>query len=355
MNRRQAIAMHALHVTRRTGRIVSVIVFVCILAVTANAYTVVMRGGRRVEIPSSFIVTASTLTYEVSRGVQITLNVAAIDIPATEKANNEAPGSLLRRALSDSRPRSDGPVSTEAAPRRTITNRDLEPALHRRRESELAYEQRRKELGLPTVEESRRQAAAQSDLIASELAQTRALASETESYWRARAAALRTETAALDAQLSYVRRQLDEPPFPTTNGSFTTVISAGPFISFGNFGRTRPLNPLVTHRPDIFVAPRSGPQLVGRVGFDGGAMPGQVFRNPLEFPQSPRRGSPLFAPPHVIVYGSANQPYDISYARSQLVTQFNELAAARAGLNARWRELEDEARRAGAPPGWLRP
>ena len=32
-----------------------------------------------------------------------------------------------------------------------------------------------------------------------------------------------------------------------------------------------------------------------------------------------------------------------------------QLNAARAGLSARWRELEDEARRAGAPPGWLRP
>ena len=26
-----------------------------------------------------------------------------------------------------------------------------------------------------------------------------------------------------------------------------------------------------------------------------------------------------------------------------------------AGLNERWRELEDEGRRAGAQPGWLRP
>ena len=41
--------------------------------------------------------------------------------------------------------------------------------------------------------------------------------------------------------------------------------------------------------------------------------------------------------------------------RSALVTRFNELGAARAGLNARWRELEEEARRAGAPPGRLRP
>ena len=220
--------MHALHITRRTvSRIFSVFVFVCILAVMANAYTVVMRGGRRVEIPSSFIVTPSTLTYEVSPGVQITLNVAAIDIPATEKANNEVPGSLLRRASAESRSRAEG-MSTQPAPRRTITNRDLEPSMRRRRESELAYERRRKELGLPTVEESRKQAAAESDRIAGELEQARASEMESESYWRERAAALRTEIASVDAQLSYVRRRLDEPTFPTANGSFTTIVNVAP-------------------------------------------------------------------------------------------------------------------------------
>ena len=53
-----------------------------------------MHGGRRLEIPSQFVVTASTLTYEVSPGVQVTLEMAAIDIPATEKANHEVAGSL---------------------------------------------------------------------------------------------------------------------------------------------------------------------------------------------------------------------------------------------------------------------
>ena len=57
-----------------------------------------MHGGRRVEIPSRFVVTPATLTYEVAEGIQITIPMAAIDIPATEKANHELPGSLLGRA-----------------------------------------------------------------------------------------------------------------------------------------------------------------------------------------------------------------------------------------------------------------
>ena len=346
--------MHALHITRRTvNRIVTVFAFVCILTATANAYTVVMRGGRRVEIPSSFIVTASTLTYEVSPGIQITLNIAAIDIPATEKANNEVPGSLLRRASAEPRSRAEE-MSKQPAARRTITNRDLQSSMRRRRESELAYEQRRKELGLPTVEESRRQAARESDQIARELEQTRASESETENYWRQRAAMLRTEIASVDSQLNYVRRQLDEPTFSTTNGSFTTVVNVAPFRSFGHFGRGPFAGP-ARQRPGIFVASQRGPQPSGRIVIGAGNGRGQVFRNPLVLPRSRPIGSPLLASSNLTVFGASGPFYDYSYERSQLITQFNELAAARAGLSARWRALEDEARRAGAAPGWLRP
>jgi hypothetical protein len=350
--------MHALHATIRTlSRIVSVFVFVCIVTATVNAYTVIMRGGRRIEIPSSFVVTTSTLTYEVSPGFQVTLNLAAIDIPATETANKELPGSLLRRALIESPVRADkeASVTPPSTPlRRTVTNSDLESSRLRRREAELAYERRRKELGLPSVEESRRQAALESDSIATELEQTRATEKESESYWRARANELRTEIAALDAQIRFVRGQLDEPLFSSANGSFANgsfanVTSVVPFVSFGNTGRRGSFSSRAVH-PRVFAAPRNGAQLSGRVTFGGGATRGQPFLNPRRFDRSRQFGSPLFAWPNAIDW----QPYDIS-ERSQLITQFNELGAARAGLSARWRELEDEARRAGAPPGWLRP
>src|SRR5882762_11322079 len=84
--------------TRTASRIVSVSVITLLLGVVANAYTVIMRGGRRIEIPAQFVVTPATLTYKVTEGIQITIPMEAIDIPATEKANNEAPGSLLKRA-----------------------------------------------------------------------------------------------------------------------------------------------------------------------------------------------------------------------------------------------------------------
>lgn len=330
------------------GRVALVFVLVLTFAAAANAYTVVMRDGRRVEIPARFELTKSTLTYEVSTGIQITLQLAAIDIAATEKANNESPGGFLKRLESNS-------VAT-AAPKsatRTITNRDLESTAQRRRASESAYDKRRRELGLPSVEESRRRAAAESEIISAQLQENRAVEAESETYWRTRAAELRTEIAAVDSQLNYYRRQLEESPFPNTTSSYATVITG---IGFGmgsgrvgTFGRNRSFGSVHTPRPGVFVAPAS-PRTIG-------TMPrGQVNRNPFAFPRFPRANSPIpnfgfayYGPPAGVTF-----PWDLN-DRSDLITQFNQLAATRAGLAARWRELEDEARRAGAPPGWLRP
>jgi hypothetical protein len=67
----------------------------------------------------------------------------------------------------------------------------------------------------------------------------------------------------------------------------------------------------------------------------------------------------IFSTPHAFVptglYAASYPFYDSSYDRTILLTRLHELESVRAGLEARWRLLEDEARRAGAPPGWLRP
>jgi hypothetical protein len=326
--------------------------------------------------------------------VQITLLMAAINIPATEKANNEPPGSLMRRAgLAVRGIAAKGETAaTPSAPRtatvrRTITNLDLEPTALRRRQSELAYEDRRKQLGLPSVEESRRQAAAESESIKSELAEQRAADNETEAYWRARATALRTEMATVDAQINWIRARLDEGPSNTWNGwngssggSFTTVVGVAPFGSVrgggggnfrgnvggnfrgnvcGNFGGSTFGGRGGFHagRPNVFVAPNRGPQLAGRVPFGARVTRGQVFSSPGFRAAGTNRvagGVPVFSAGVPAVFGSF-APYDYSYERSDLIVRFNDLAGVRAGLNVRWRELEEEARRAGASPGWLRP
>src|SRR3954452_25117795 len=127
-------------------------VMVVMFAMTASAYTLVLRDGRRIEIPAEFTVNQMTLTYEISPGFSRTLQVSVINIAATERINREVPGSFFNHKVQEV-PVDNQPVQKAA---RTITNSDLTAFRERRVESEQAYEARRKELGLPTVEESRR-------------------------------------------------------------------------------------------------------------------------------------------------------------------------------------------------------
>lgn len=333
-------------------RIASVFIITLLFAVTASAYTIVLYGGRRIEIPSHFVVTAATLTYEAAPRIQITLAMSAIDVAATEKANNETPGSLFRRAPAGARELASRPAASLAT--RTITNRDLETSRRRRLESELAYETRRRQLGLPTLEESRRQAAAIPDLAGTELEQKLIAEKQSEEYWRARASVLRTEMAALDAELSSIRVRLDEMPPGSWIGAPIISRPFAPVISSGSVGGRHSFPGSARHRPVAFGTAHADPQLSGRVRLGDGAPRGQAFLNPGRGPGRRPTGGVF---PATAIYGRIGpigQPFDFSYERSALIIQFNELETARAGISARWRELEDEARRAGAPPGWLR-
>jgi hypothetical protein len=344
-------------IARRTA---SVSIVILLLVLVANAYTVVMLGGRRVEIPSRFVVTPATLTYEVAEGIQITIPMAAIDVAATEKANHELPGSLLARAKSVQPTVSkDGFKKQTASVRRTITNRDLEALRRKRQETDSAYESKRKQLGLPSMAEQRKLAAAELDRVTTELREKRMALQETEDYWRQRATGLRTEMAALDAELNYIRSRLEEGPAGTARvGSIGSIVGFGfrgrrnfGNRSFGGFGG----GPFHGQMPQAQLAPTYGPQIRARVGFGGGATLGQVLVDPGAVHHSRDVGAAFGVLPGVTFFGSPVQGYDFTYERSELITMFNHLAAVRAGLSARFRELEEEARHAGVAPGWLRP
>ena len=145
-------------------RFLFVTVILVVLANVAGAYTLVCRDGHRIEVPAVFEVGKMTVTYELAPGINKTLQLALIDIAATERANLETPGSFFKH--------SPQPVIASPAPpiqraSRTLTNLDLEPFRQRRIASEKGYEKRRIELGLPTIEESsRRQAADAEEMLA---------------------------------------------------------------------------------------------------------------------------------------------------------------------------------------------
>jgi len=213
-----------------------VVVFLALTVSAVNAYTVVMRDGRRVEIPNEFTVTNSTLTYAVGNGFQVTIQLNTVDIAATERANGQQTGSLRQKAA-------EPVVVPVAAPQkragRSITNQDLEVYRKARVENEIAYEKQRKELGLPSAEERRREVA---DIEDRTLEQVRRMREQEEAYWRSRAEAARAEMAASQAQ--FARQRPDEASFAYPFGGYSGVwpfdgvgfgVAGGRFNGFGRF------------------------------------------------------------------------------------------------------------------------
>jgi hypothetical protein len=335
-------------------RLVCAAMLALMLPVAACAYTIVLRSGRRIEIPASFTVTKLTLTYESAPGINITLLMSSIDIQATERANQEPSGALLKRT--ERQAIINMTTTTQARrPRRELTKQDIERARQARAKSEAEYERRRVELGLPSLEEMRRRTEEETKRLSEQARQSRIEESQAESYWRARSTQLRTEIAALDSQIVYVRARLAEIPEYAGVGAYGFVTGVAPVFPLR---QPRVRFPVVTGNPGFMRGNNgAGIQGAGFLAF-GGATQAQLQLNAGLAPRGfGRRGhltQGIISTPGIFL-GAPYTNYDYSYERATLVSRLYELEAARAGLQARWRLLEEEARRAGAQPGWLRP
>ncbi|HEU4870577.1 MAG TPA: hypothetical protein VFT08_07000 [Pyrinomonadaceae bacterium] len=246
--------------------------FLFLMVTVVNAYTIVMRDGRRVEIPNEFTVTNSTLTYHVGRGMQVTVQLNTVDIGATERANGEAQGSFLMRASAPKAGVEPAPQTRRAGAGRSITNGDLEKF----RLTRVENENQRKALGLPSLEERQRETALIEDRT---LEQVRSMRAQEEAYWRSRADALRAEMAANEA-----RQRPDQIPWSFSSSGFPAFgpfdgfgfgVTGGPFNRFGRFRPSpfdgflaTPITPFPTFpfigRRQVFTAPgiRPGPRIV---------------------------------------------------------------------------------------------
>jgi len=334
-------------------RFLAILSITLLLAGATQAYTLVMRSGRRVEIPERFTVTPSTLTYEAAPGIQVTIQMVSIDVAATERANREAPGAFFAHVQAAPKISAQGQVSARrVGANHDVTNRDLESYAQRRLQAERVYEKRRVELGLPSLEESRKRAAAEAAAIEAELSQRRERELESETYWRARASTLRTEMEVVNAEIASFRNRLEQIPFTGATASFTVFNSVLPLSLFRRSAVAPALSP--QRRPPVFTG-SAGHQFGGRFGVSPGTRR-QVFAGGSGRPIN--SALPIFSPrfgfPLTTVFTSPYQLYDFGYEQTFLITRLNELRATRDGLAVRWRVLEDEARRAGVPPGWLR-
>jgi len=168
-----------------------VTMFIFVSWTVAGAYTIVFHGGKRVQIPDNFIVTSDAVIYETAPATNVSFRLNSIDVPATERENNESSGSFLAR-IGVERPQAPTTTAIRKATR-TITNRDLEKYGAVRIKSEADWEKRSKELGGPSLEETRREAARR-DAALDEFVEKKKLEAEAN-YWREREAELRATMA----------------------------------------------------------------------------------------------------------------------------------------------------------------
>ena len=347
-------------------RLLFVTVILVALANVAGAYTIVFRNGHRIEVPEIFEVGANTVTYELAPGINKTLQLAMIDIVATEQANLETPGSFFKHSQ---QPAIASPAPLIQRADRTFTNLDLEPIRQRRIESEKGYEKRRIELGLPTIEESRRQqAAAEEEMLA--LARERAEDdARNEAYWRDRASALRSEFNSVDAQINYLRSRSVQNQRPIynygypdvygypNNGSYPNVYGYPDVYGYPNNGSYRNVYGYPTGRqyPSPYGRRRSRNQGTVAAPRPGALNQGVIITGsgPLrkQIPTQRRLGfgaqliSPYTTPYQPFVYGNSYNQDD----------RLDNLLMRRAELEAFWRALEDDARKAKVPQAWLLP
>ncbi|HEX3145058.1 MAG TPA: hypothetical protein VHQ64_13890 [Pyrinomonadaceae bacterium] len=319
----------------------AIVTLILLIAVAASAYTLVLRDGRRIEIPAEFILTRTTLTYEISPGFNQTFVLSLVDIAATERANGEPLGGFFKHRQDAVRPPATNNEPVRPAVK-TLTNLDLDAVRQRRVESEQAYESRRKQLGLPTLEESRRR----QDAEATEMRQMARAKNEAdardEAFWKGRARELRNEIAMVDSQISYLRgRVYDANQQAMQNRSWVTGVYPtwrnGPWPN-GNFpnGRypdARPNGPIIgMGLPNIYGSPNV-------YGYPG----------PYGYPGT--YGYPTYGYPN----GSINNNPPYSSDPVELNGRLDDLLVRRQGLAMQWRQLEDDARDARIPQVWLEP
>jgi hypothetical protein len=304
-------------------------VLLLVLAATASAYTIVFRSGQRLEIPAEFTVTNTTLTYEISPGFNKTLLLSIIDVAKTERVNGEAPGSFFKRREQ----RSTTPAPTEPAPKavKTLTNIDLDAVRQRRVDSERAYEVRQE---------------VESAELRAQLREESFNKRQEESYWRGRARQLRTEIAAVDTQINYLRGRINElNQSALNNQSIITGIypiwpNNRPWLGNGQWG----IYPNVYPNGYPNVYPNGYPNVY----------PNAYPRLPGYRPARPPYG--LGYPyPNIYGYPGLNDNSANSTQQSDLTYRLDDLLVRRAGLLAGWRTLEDEARDARVPQVWLEP
>ncbi len=207
-----------------------------------------------------------------------------------------------------------------ASQTKTVTNSDLEQFREKRFKAERDYRENYEKLGFPSPEglerqnvESRRSLSELSRRIEAENAQN-------ENYYKARANNLLTEIAAVDAQIAYLRGEVNRLP----NRNYIYSYGYTPYF----------------YRKHRVVDPNYIQPLPNLANY-------QILIN--QYPYRNNRNAPIYNRRHYYPRGYIVPTIidDSSNGRNDVVSQLRYLEQQRAGLLAEWRFLEEEAHKAG--------
>jgi hypothetical protein len=236
-------------------------------------------------------------------------------------------------------------ITSAQTAKKTVTNDDLEKFKQKRLQSEAEYRAKYKELGMPSPEEIEQKRIEDQKRLTELSQKIRMENRQAQDYWQSRAILLRNEIANVNAQINFLNNQIASSP--TGNKIFYSIdeLNGVSFPSYGyTYGRGRGQQQQITT-----VNPANNVQTAVNAA---AANPNPYYGTPLYQtgvksvigPNVPRRN-------YGRNYGYGGYyPYPVNSGnlqRDEMISRLQYLGQVRAGLLAQWRNLIEEARRAG--------
>ena len=235
-------------------------------------------------------------------------------------------------------------VATAQTAQKTVTNKDLEKFRQKRQKDDPDDESERRKLGLPSraeIEKEQARRARETGELAARIRREKAAA---ENFWQSRAFELKTEIAAVEAEINYVRARIGEIPQQQTY----YAVGYNPYYvncCYGGIGFPVQHKTVVTSSQiGVNVNIGKNPQI------SVGASAGQIGIRQNHYPLNAGAGGLSFGG---IPYqpGILTVPFTLPNAqnltREELLARLRLLEQNRAGLYARFSVVEDEAHRDG--------
>jgi len=291
---------------------------VVLLPLMAQAYTLVLKDGRRVEVKEKYRIVSDIGVFTLPEGNRFSVSLDKINISATELANGENEGTFIKNASEpvkitdkpvDKPIIDEDPIANTRPMGRKITNSDFERYKVRREEmmkdsANRANAKAATQANNPTNSTPASNTSAERD--AAFLAEHQEKEKNREIYWRTRSKTLLTELRVQEEQINSLQAQIEDSRRFQPPASTVSVYNA----------------------PAPYVYPYPGVRIGGvPIGIGGGPSSG---------------GSVV-----VINQDQGNRGRTLQERLIDLRLKYQETII-------RYQEMCEEGRRDGALPGWLR-